>query len=244
MAVQVNSNFIQNQVLYQSALNERAVALIHDTARSASGAFSLRAFRLTPAFLAAHKEDKFTLESLAKHNLSYASILTELPVTVHNSHLATTLLHQLSTPPSTAPLPLSLDTPLPLPLTPNLDSLLVNIDPFFAKTCDNLLDSIETHYSELNNQQYHQRQVAREQTKIAAWQTKRKSENQLRAAAKQPLLPEDEWMRLFKMPQEPSRLEMLLNSRQVEQYAGQVDAVVAGTTAKMFAVKDGLAVTE
>jgi translation initiation factor 3 subunit H len=54
------------------------------------------------------------------------------------------------------------------------------------------------------------------------------------------LLPEDEWQRLFKLPQEPSRLETLLNSRQVEQYSRQVDGFTAGVTSKMFAVKSNL----
>jgi translation initiation factor 3 subunit H len=82
--------------------------------------------------------------------------------------------------------------------------------------------------------------LAREQTKITAWQTKRKSENAARVAAKQTPLPEDEWQRLFKLPQEPSRLEILLNSRQVEQYSRQVDGFTAGVSGKMFAVRSNL----
>ena len=126
------------------------------------------------------------------------------------------------------------------PLYPNLDSLDLAIDPFLEKTCDLLLDSIETHYTELNNHQYYQRQLGREQAKISQWQQKRKAENSARVAAKQTPLPEDEWTRLFKLPQEPSRLETMLNSRQVEQYARQVDAFSAGVTSKMFAVKGNL----
>ena len=90
------------------------------------------------------------------------------------------------------------------------------------------------------NYQYYQRSLAREQTKITAWQQKRKAENAARTASKQPLLPEDEWQRLFKLPQEPSRLETLLSSRQVEQYARQVDGFAAGVTGKMFAVRGNL----
>ena len=72
------------------------------------------------------------------------------------------------------------------------------------------------------------------------WQQKRKLENQTRAAAKQPLLPEDEYLRLFKLPQEPNKLEAMLNSRQVEQYARQVDGFTATTSAKLFAINGGL----
>ena len=169
-------------------------------------------------------------------------------MTIHNSHLLTSFLHQLPSKPEADELPLpsnlaalskGANTPQ-LPLYPNLDSLDLSIDPFLEKTCDLLLDSIESHYTELNNHQYYQRQLAREQAKIAAWQTKRKSENAARVAAKQTPLPEDEWTRLFKLPQEPSRLEGMLNSRQVEQYARQVDGFSASVSSKMFAVKSNM----
>jgi len=137
-------------------------------------------------------------------------------------------------------MPASLDDvrrePTHLPAYPTFDALDLSIDPVLEKTCDMLLDSIEAHYTDLNNHQYFQRQLAREQSKIAQWQSKRKAENAARQAAKQPLLPEDEWQRLFKLPQEPNRLEGMLNARQVEQYSKQVDGFTAGISAKMFAV--------
>jgi len=172
----------------------------------------------------------------------------ELPLTIHNSHLLTSLLHQLPSeppaePPSFPPTLAALTsdpTPTPAPLCPNFDALELSIDPFLEKTCDLLLESIEAHHTELNNHQYYQRSLAREQTKINAWQAKRKQDNAARVAAKQTPLPEDEWQRLFKLPAEPSRLETLLNSRQVEQYARQVDGFTAGVTGKMFAVRSNL----
>ena len=184
--------------------------------------------------------------SLQKFNLTYRDFFQELPVSIHNSHLVTSLLHQLSSPPPTLPSFTSSirQGSLPPPLFPNFDSLDLSIDPFLEKNCDLLLDSIETHYTELNNFQYYQRQLAREQTKITAWQQKRKAENVSRAALKQPPLPEDEWQKLFKLPQEPSRLETLLNSRQIEQYAKQVDGFTAVVTGKMFAVNGGLVRTD
>lgn len=158
----------------------------------------------------------------------------------------TSFLHQLPGLPDTpeVDLPASLSDiqrePLKIPPYPSLDSLDLSIDPFLEKTCDQLLDSIESHYTDLNNHQYYQRQLAREQQKISAWQAKRKAENAARVAAKQPPLAEDEWQRLFKLPQEPSRLEGMLNARQVEQYSKQVDGFTASVTAKMFAVRGNL----
>jgi len=247
----VNLNLVENQYHYQKELNERTVAIVHDVSRSSQGSLSLRAFRLSPAFMAAYKDNKFTTESLQKSNLRHTDILVELPVTIHNSHLLTSFLHQLPTPPPQDPellLPSSLadivDHPTSSlsapPLYPNFDSLDLSIDPFLEKTCDSLLDAIETHHTELNNYQYFQRSMHREQQKITQWQAKRKAENATRALTKQPLLPEDEWQRLFKLPVEPSRLEVMLNSRQVEQYARQVDGFTASVTGKMFAVRSNL----
>lgn len=264
----VNLNVIENQYHYQKEMNERTVFLVHDASRSAQGALSLRAFRLTPQFMTNFKENKFTGEQyvfphlisvlkyvlirpfyrLQKSGLRYQDIFIELPLQIHNSHLLTSYLHQLPTPPPSDPLelPSSLSALTKGPaaesslLTPNLDNLSVSIDPFLEKNCDLLLESLETHHTENNNFQFYQRSLAREQAKIAAWQTKRKAENLSRVQLKQAPLPEDEWQRLFKLPQEPSRLESMLNTRQVEQYSRQVDGFVAATTGKMFAVKGNL----
>jgi translation initiation factor 3 subunit H len=58
----VNLNFIENQYHYQRELNERVVALVHDVSRTSQGILSLRAFRLSPQFMAAYKESKFTAD--------------------------------------------------------------------------------------------------------------------------------------------------------------------------------------
>lgn len=183
---------------------------------------------------------------MQKTKLTYKDVLLELPITVHNSHLLTSFLHQMPSglPKKELEFPASLadltkNSP-DVPLYPNLDSLDLSIDPYLERTCDMLLDSIETHYTELNNFQYFQRQLAREQTKVTAWKAKRAAENATRATQKLAPLPEDEWERLFKLPTEPSRLEGMLNARQVEQYSRQVDGFTASITSKMFAVKSNL----
>jgi translation initiation factor 3 subunit H len=61
----INTSLIENQYHYQKEPNERAVALVHDVSRSSQGALSLRAFRLSPTFMAAYKESKFTTEKYA-----------------------------------------------------------------------------------------------------------------------------------------------------------------------------------
>ena len=57
----VNIGFIENQYHYQRE-NDKTIALVHDVSRSSQGALSPRAFRLTPNFMNAYKEGKFTTE--------------------------------------------------------------------------------------------------------------------------------------------------------------------------------------
>ena len=186
--------------------------------------------------------------SLLKSGLKYSDIIVEIPIKLHNAHNVNTFLSQVPNlvskgivkqPTSVADIEnnpaIKNDE-----LVPTFDKLALNIDPFLQQTCDNLLDSVETHHVESNNFSYYTRALGREQQKIQQWQAKRKAENAARAISKQPALPEDEWQKLFKLPTEPSRLESMLNSRQVEQYARQVDGFSASTSAKMFAVRGNL----
>lgn len=67
----INLNVIENQFFYQKELNERTVALVHDVSRSSQGSLSLRAFRLSPQFMAAFKENKFTSEQYVTSTVTY-----------------------------------------------------------------------------------------------------------------------------------------------------------------------------
>lgn len=58
----INPTFLENQFFYQKEINERTVALVNDVSRSSQGNLSLRAFRLSPMFMSAFKEGKFTTE--------------------------------------------------------------------------------------------------------------------------------------------------------------------------------------
>lgn len=58
----ININMIENQYFYQKEMNERTAAIVHDVSRSSQGSLSLRAFRLSPSFMTAYKEGKFTTE--------------------------------------------------------------------------------------------------------------------------------------------------------------------------------------
>jgi translation initiation factor 3 subunit H len=61
------------------------------------------------------------------------------------------------------------------PFSPNFDVLDLELDPFMQKNLEYLLDCADVQQQELNNYQYWQRSVAREQVKMQAWLAKRVS---------------------------------------------------------------------
>jgi translation initiation factor 3 subunit H len=67
----------------------------------------------------------------------------------------------------------TIEAPNAVTLSPNYDTLDLSIDPYLEKNLEYLLDGMEEWGYEQGNLQYFQRQLAREQTKIAAWQAKR-----------------------------------------------------------------------
>ena len=58
----INQNFVENQFFFQRAADEKTIALVFDVSRSSAGSLSLKAYRLSPSFMASFREGKFTTE--------------------------------------------------------------------------------------------------------------------------------------------------------------------------------------
>ncbi|CAG8620369.1 10079_t:CDS:2 [Ambispora leptoticha] len=228
-------NLIKTQYFYQQTFNNKSVVIIHDVSRSTHGNISLRAFRFTPSFMEVQKEGKFTNESLQKNKLTFSNMFEELPITIKNSHLVTALLHSLN---EYEPLPTkALDKDkVEVPLTPNFDMLELSLDPYIEKNLELLLDSVEEFGQEQSNLAFWQRSYAREQTKIQQYMQKRKQENQSRQAAGLEPLPEEDINKLFKLPPEPSKLDSLLITSQINNYCKQLNQYAGPTLGKLFVV--------
>ncbi|KAK9728463.1 hypothetical protein K7432_001066 [Basidiobolus ranarum] len=235
----MNQSLIERQYNYQVSFGNKSVVIIHDVDRATQGNVSLRAFRLSEAFMQAYKEKKFTSENLPQLKLSYDNILEELPVTIRNSHLVNAMLHEMEDVDVVPTETFSSEylkefTDKIAPLTPNFDILELSLNPYVEKNLECLIDSIEEHASEQGNFQYWQRSVAREQVKIQQHLSKRKAENAARVAAGQKPLPEEDINTLFKLPQEPSRLESMLITSQINEYCKQVNQFSGPALGKLF----------
>ncbi|KAF9208779.1 Eukaryotic translation initiation factor 3 subunit H [Haplosporangium sp. Z 27] len=239
----MNQSLIDHQFEFQQALN-KSVLIIHDVARSSMGNLNLRALRLTPAFMKLYKEKKFTTEALAKAKLTFSNIFEELPITIRNTALLNALLFELETSDDTVEVSTSHLTTYKNTsnsninksvLTPSFDMLDLSLDPYIAKNLENLLDTVDEHQQEQGNYAYWQRSVERENKKKAAYLANRKTENIRRAQAGQAPLPNEDVDAMFKLPAEPSRLDHLLISGQIDNYCKQINEFAGPTLGKLFA---------
>ncbi|KAK9484445.1 hypothetical protein V1527DRAFT_205078 [Lipomyces starkeyi] len=235
-----NQALVDNLVALQAA-NPNSIVLVHDVTRSSQSSVSLKAYRLSAQFLATNKASggKFSSEAVVKNNLTYLDILEELPISIKNSHLATALLQHLDSPTF-----MRKGDPTSFvstsALAPNFDSLDLAIDPYLEKNVEFLLESVDDYYAEQGTFNYFQRQLAREQSKIQQWIQKTRSENALRERANLPTVSEDDWQKHFKFPTEPSRLDNLLISAQINQYCNQIEEYSSVVSSKLFAIQNGL----
>ncbi|KAG0305503.1 Eukaryotic translation initiation factor 3 subunit H [Dissophora globulifera] len=240
----MNQSLIDHQFEFQQALS-KSVLIIHDVARSSMGNLNFRALRLTPAFMKLYKDKKFTTEALAKAKLTFSNILEELPITIRNTALLNALLFELETSDNTVEVSTSHLTTYKnnnsnankSVLTPSFDMLDLSLDPYVAKNLENLMDTIDDHQQEQGNYAYWQRSVERENKKKAAGKKKnQKTENARRAQAGQTPLPNEDVDAMFKFPPEPSRLDHLLISGQIDNYCKQINEFAGPALGKLFAV--------
>lgn len=193
----------------QQKRNPNAVLIVHDTALSrTSGSLILRAYRLSSKFFAVKATcgDKLTTDALVEYDMTYEDMLEEIPVRVHNSQLANLLAMVAPTTKSQFKVP---------------------NHTFVESSVDSIMDTIDDFNYEQGNYNYFQRQMVREKQKVAAWQQRRQQENSVRAAAGKPALPVDDWKSQFKLPEEPSRLENLLISAQLDENCRQIEELGA-----------------
>ncbi|KAF8331497.1 uncharacterized protein EI90DRAFT_2972613 [Cantharellus anzutake] len=236
----LRQSLISTQASHHDTLRQGGIALVHDSAFASRGSASLKAFRLTKSFLAAHKVGTFNSQSLIDHKLTFASVLEELPLSIRSSPLLTAFLSSLASEASQSVTPsiispsISTKAPSLLPSFEHMDNLAPGT---LAKPMEALLDTLDAYKTEENNVSFHIRQIAREKARQEAYIAKRKEENDLRIEEGLPPLPEEDMSRLFKFPPDPNRLEVMLLLGQVDGYARSLEDVSASAMLKLYAAQ-------
>lgn len=224
-----DSQVFDNLYSFQKT-NKSSFLLVNDVALNRSTkTTSLRAFRLSEEFLKLKEyatKNKISTEQLLENQVDYTNLLVELHVSVVNPTLVSTFVQQH----------LAKNTQK---LSTVSGALSVPDQELLELRGDAVMDTVDDLNYEQGNYNYYQRQLARERTKITAWQQKRKAENAVRAEKGEPELPLDGWKKekLFNNVEEPSRLENLLLSAQLDEHCNELEELVGTTSATILPTK-------
>jgi translation initiation factor 3 subunit H len=134
--------FIETQYGYQKTLPQ-SVALVYDPTQTSN--LSIKAYRLSPAFMALYSGGKFSLAHILEKKITSDSIFEKLPVKIHNTSLACTLISGLEKNVSIkgfnpdAPRP-TFQEPLQQtsPLSPDFDILELGFDQYLEQRLENM----------------------------------------------------------------------------------------------------------
>jgi translation initiation factor 3 subunit H len=214
----INKSFIEDHFNYQSD-NEDSVAIIYDPFKSQNGSLFLKAYRLTPSMMEMQKKKEFTPEVIKELKLNHDNFLEELPVVIKNSHLVNALLCELEDNAPSSKNYRFLDLSTSNVLEKNLRSLIENVDELCLETTKFL-----NYHKQLQKQNHLKQQ----------YQTKRDAENLARKSRGEPPLPEEDINKVFKPLPPISRLESILISSQIKNFATQINDFTSQSFSTMF----------
>jgi translation initiation factor 3 subunit H len=217
----VNKPLVDSQFNYQFSIDE-SIVLIYDPVRTAKGRLSLKALRLTPTMMAMYREGDFTQETIKQAGLSFETMFEEVPIKIRNSHLVNALLCEIE---EEAP---SQDT--------KYSFLDLSTSSFLEKNLRLLMDTVDDLSQETNKYFNYQRTLAKHQQSKQQYLQKRLQENKLRAERGEPPLPDEDINKLFKPVPSQGRLDSLLLSGQISEYASQMNEFASQTFGKLFVV--------
>jgi len=206
----LNEGVIETQYNYQATI-KKCVVIVFDPFKTSQGLLSLRAYRLTQPFMDLYKQQNFTKESLEEASLTFKDILEEIPIKIHNMHLVNALLYDLKTKDTTT--------------ATCFERLNLSTNPFLEKNLEFLTDCLDDLSVEQGKFQMYQKALQRQQTQMQAYLQKKKAEGEE---------PEEDLSHMFKPITQPSRLESLLITNQINNYCEQVNQFAGTGFTKLF----------
>jgi len=138
---------IETQFSYQEHLSDNCVVLLYDPIQTAHGSLTLKAFRLSDAFVASHRAKK-------NEFIPPSEILQELPVKIRNPSLVSALLYDIG-----ARQPGALDV--------DFDRFDLSSNPYLEKHLEYLCHWVDDLSEEQAKFGYYMRNVARQKQEAA-----------------------------------------------------------------------------
>ncbi|XP_046739015.1 eukaryotic translation initiation factor 3 subunit H [Diprion similis] len=209
---------LESQFHYQTSIEE-SVVVIYDTAKSARGFLTLKAYRLTPQAIQMYKEGEFTPDALRTLKIGYESLFVEVPIVIKNSHLTNIMMSELEE------------------MIPEEEGTKY-LDLGTATVLENQLRCLMDRVDELNQEAIkfnrHQHLVIRQQQDKNRLMQKRAQENAARAAKDEPPLPDDDINKLLRPLPVPPRLNPMIVAGQINTYSQHISQFCSQSLAKLY----------
>jgi len=177
----------------------------------------------TDAFMKTYTSSQglMTKEAVEAHVLTSQNILEEVPIKLANCGLIRAFLFE--------------QTRKGITMECDFSRLDLSTNPFLCKNLEFLIAYVDDLCMEHQKYQTFERQSQRQKQEQQRVIMKRKEENKQRRDNGEELLPEeDPSNQLFKPLPQPSRLEGLLISHQIETYCKQVNRFTGASFTKLF----------
>jgi translation initiation factor 3 subunit H len=192
---------------------------IPDTAKTAKGFLSLKAYRLTPQAIELYKAKDFTPDTIKNLKVTYDNLFQEVPIVIKNSHLVNELLLELSE---------------QIPSEAGSQFLDLGTADVLESQLKGLMDTVdELNQESIKFNKYQTMAVKQFQDKTRYLQ-KRQLDNNARTARGEDPLAEEDIGKIFKPIVPPPRLNSLILSGQILSSADQVQQFCSQSMAKWF----------
>jgi len=209
---------LESQYHYQTSIEE-SVVVIYDTAKSARGFLTLKAYRLTPQAIQMYKEGEFTPDALRTLKIGYETLFVEIPIVIRNSNLTNIMMSELEE------------------MIPEEEGTKY-LDLGTASVLENQLRCLMDRVDELNQEAIkfnrYQHLVVRQQQDKNRLLQKRAQENAARAAKDEPPLPDDDINKLMRPLPVPPRLNPMIVAGQINTYSQHISQFCAQSLAKLY----------
>ncbi|XP_046417899.1 eukaryotic translation initiation factor 3 subunit H [Neodiprion pinetum] len=209
---------LESQFHYQTSIEE-SVVVIYDTAKSARGFLTLKAYRLTPQAIQMYKEGEFTPDALRTLKIGYESLFVEVPIVIKNSNLTNIMMSELEE------------------MIPEEEGTKY-LDLGTATVLENQLRCLMDRVDELNQEAIkfnrHQHLVIRQQQDKNRLMQKRAQENAARAAKDEAPLPDDDINKLLRPLPVPPRLNPMIVAGQINTYSQHISQFCSQSLAKLY----------
>ncbi|KAE8884165.1 hypothetical protein PF005_g2466 [Phytophthora fragariae] len=214
------ASFIEHQFQYQKSLGPNAICLIYDSAETSKGSLSLRAVRLTKAFVDTYKSGAFSKESFAKNDIRSATVVEEIPIEIRNSDIITCWLQQMAHAGDCA-------------TAGSFERLDLATNAYLESSLKNMTLWADELAQEHYKFQGYERALSKQRAAYQQWQNRQREENKTRRENGEEPVPEED-PNFFESVNQPSRLESLLITKQMNTYCEHINRYAGKSFQKLF----------